>query len=104
MMRFELSALDNATGLDVTVAADLPDAMIKEVRALVRSLLNLTIPTDRAALRLIWGFAELADKEGCAVLISRPTYSGCTITVAFAERMVHSTCKGCEDHDGFDAF
>jgi hypothetical protein len=103
-MRFELSTLDNATGLDVTVAADLPDATIQAVRRLIRDILRLQIMSDRAALRLMWGFAELADKEGCAVLIARPTYSGCTITVAFAERMVRSTCNGCEDHNSFDTF
>lgn len=43
-------------------------------------------------------------RDGGAVLIAKPDYSGCTITVAFAECMVHVTCDGREEHIGFDAF
>ena len=103
-MRFELKVGDSRIGLDATVAADLPVTMIGVIRALVRKILALTIPPNRAALRLIWGFAELADKEGCAVLITEPTRAGYTIIVGFDDCMVYTICKSREESVSFNDF
>lgn len=101
-MRFELNVLDN--GLDVTVMADLPSSARLSIRWLVRQILDLRVPPNRAALRLVWGFAELADKEGGAVLIPSPIYHDYTVQVAFANRKVYTMQNGRMKSISFDDF
>ena len=104
MMKYELSVWDMTGHPVVVAAAVMPFGVEQSVRRLVRRILNLPIPPDRAAARLLWGFFDLADKDGGAVLASEPDYSGCTITVAFAERMVYIVCEGRKEEIEFDAF
>ena len=82
-MLIELTVLSRLKNLNVTIAAELPVEAKGPILAIIRRVLDMRIPMERAALRLLWEFSEYADDGIGAVLQGCATYKDCAITVDF---------------------
>jgi len=84
-MRFELSVLSSAAGVDVRVASDIPNDLVRAIKRVVRVVTGFPQNADRpvvTAARLVTEVARMTDFLSSPLEVGgRIEYEGLTVTI-----------------------